>query len=70
MSYKFPGDKIQIIKGSALKTIEGDQDLGVKPIMELVKAVDDTIPQPDRPKTKPFLMPIEDVFQYQEEELL
>ena len=61
-SYKFPGDKIPIIKGSALKAIEGDQDLGVKPIMELMKAVDDTIPQPDRPKDKPFLMPIEDVF--------
>tara|TARA_B100000886_G_scaffold104651_1_gene69642 strand:+ start:1428 stop:2615 length:1188 start_codon:yes stop_codon:yes gene_type:complete len=61
-SYKFPGDKVPIIKGSALKAIEGDQDLGVKPIMELMKAVDDTIPQPDRPKDKPFLMPIEDVF--------
>ena len=61
-SYKCPGDKIPIIKGSALKAIEGDQDLGVKPIMELMKAVDDTIPQPDRPKDKPFLMPIEDVF--------
>ena len=61
-SYKFPGDKIPIIKGSALKAIEGDQDLGIKPIMELMKAVDDTIPQPDRPKDKPFLMPIEDVF--------
>jgi len=61
-SYQFPGDKIPIIKGSALKAIEGDAELGVKPIEELMKAVDETIPQPDRPKDKPFLMPIEDVF--------
>jgi elongation factor Tu len=61
-SYQFPGDKIPIIKGSALKAIEGDAELGVKPIEELMKAVDDTIPQPERPKDKPFLMPIEDVF--------
>jgi len=60
-SYQFPGDKIPIIKGSALKAIEGDAELGVKPIEELMKAVDETIPQPDRPKDKPFLMPIEDV---------
>jgi len=61
-SYQFPGDKIPIIKGSALKAIEGDAELGIKPIEELMKAVDDTIPQPERPKDKPFLMPIEDVF--------
>ncbi len=61
-SYQFPGDTIPIIKGSALKAIEGDAELGVKPIEELMKAVDETIPQPDRPKDKPFLMPIEDVF--------
>ena len=61
-SYKFPGDKIPIIKGSALKAIEGDAELGIKPIEELMKAVDETIPQPERPKDKPFLMPIEDVF--------
>ena len=61
-SYQFPGDTIPIIKGSALKAIEGDAELGVKPIEELMKAVDDTIPQPERPKDKPFLMPIEDVF--------
>jgi len=61
-SYQFPGDKIPIIKGSALKAIEGDADLGIKPIEELMKAVDETIPQPERPKDKPFLMPIEDVF--------
>ena len=61
-SYQFPGDKIPIIKGSALKAIEGDSELGIKPIEELMKAVDETIPQPERPKDKPFLMPIEDVF--------
>jgi elongation factor Tu len=61
-SYQFPGDKIPIIKGSALKAIEGDAELGIKPIEELMKAVDETIPQPERPKDKPFLMPIEDVF--------
>jgi elongation factor Tu len=61
-SYQFPGDKIPIIKGSALKAIEGDAELGTKPIEELMKAVDETIPQPERPKDKPFLMPIEDVF--------
>src|SRR6056300_113537 len=60
--YQFPGDTIPIIKGSALKAIEGDAELGVKPIEELMKAVDETIPQPERPKDKPFLMPIEDVF--------
>jgi elongation factor Tu len=61
-SYKYPGDKIPIIKGSALKAIEGDVELGEKPILELMKAVDEFIPQPDRPKDKPFIMPIEDVF--------
>lgn len=61
-SYQFPGDTIPIIKGSALKAIEGDAELGIKPIEELMKAVDETIPQPERPKDKSFLMPIEDVF--------
>ena len=62
-SYKFPGDKIPIIKGSALNAVEGkDEATGKKAIMELMKAVDETIPQPDRPKDKPFLMPVEDVF--------
>ncbi len=62
-SYKFPGDKIPIIKGSALNAVEGkDEATGKNAIMELMKAVDDTIPQPERPKDKPFLMPIEDVF--------
>jgi elongation factor Tu len=62
-SYKFPGDKTPIIKGSALAAIEGKNDeIGKNSVMELMKAVDEFIPQPDRPKDKPFLMPVEDVF--------
>ncbi len=62
-SYKFPGDKTPIIKGSALAAVEGkDEEIGKKAIMDLMKAVDEHIPQPDRPKDKPFLMPVEDVF--------
>jgi len=62
-SYKFPGDKIPIIKGSALNAVEGkDEATGKNSILELMKAIDEHIPQPTRPKDKPFLMPIEDVF--------
>ena len=62
-SYDFPGDDIPIVKGSALAALEGsDQATGADSIMELMAAVDDYIPQPDRPKDQPFLMPIEDVF--------
>jgi elongation factor Tu len=62
-SYKFPGDKTPIIKGSALAAVEGkDEATGKNSIIELMKAVDDFIPQPERPKDKPFLMPVEDVF--------
>jgi elongation factor Tu len=62
-SYQFPGDKIPVIKGSALMALEGkNEELGKKAILELMAAVDDYIPQPDRPKDQPFLMPIEDVF--------
>ena len=62
-SYGFPGDEIPIIKGSALAVLEnGDPKIGRDSIIELMKAVDEYIPQPDRPKDKPFLMPIEDVF--------
>jgi len=62
-SYEFPGDDIPIIKGSALAALEGrDKEIGEDSIRALLKAVDDYIPQPDRPKDKPFLMPIEDVF--------
>jgi elongation factor Tu len=62
-SYKFPGDKTPIIKGSALAAVEGkDEATGKNSILELMKAVDEFIPQPSRPKDKPFLMPVEDVF--------
>ena len=62
-SYKFPGSKTPIIKGSALAAIEGkDEAIGKNSILELMKAIDEFIPQPTRPKDKPFLMPVEDVF--------
>ena len=62
-SYKFPGDKIPIVKGSALAAVEGkDEATGKNSILELMKAIDEHIPQPQRPKDKPFLMPVEDVF--------
>ena len=61
--YKFPGDKVPVIKGSALVALEGgDPKLGHDAILELMKAVDEYIPQPERPVDLPFLMPIEDVF--------
>ncbi|MGC3989135.1 MAG: elongation factor Tu [Chthoniobacteraceae bacterium] len=59
--YEFPGDKIPIVKGSALKALEGDAD-AEKQILALVDAVDEYIPVPERPVDLPFLMPIEDVF--------
>jgi len=59
----FDGDNIPIIKGSALAALEDSNDeIGKKAILELMKAVDEWIPQPERPVDKPFLMPIEDVF--------
>ena len=62
-SYDFPGDDIPIVKGSALAAIEdSDAATGKDSIMELMAQVDDYIPQPERPKDQPFLMPIEDVF--------
>ena len=62
-SYNFPGDDIPIIKGSALAALEGrDDEIGKNAIIELMKSVDEYIPQPERPKDQPFLMPIEDVF--------
>jgi len=62
-SYKFPGDKVPVIKGSALKALEGDAgELGEQAIMQLMSAVDEYVPQPKREKDKPFLMPVEDVF--------
>ena len=59
--YKYPGDKVPIIKGSALKAYEGDKE-AEKQILELIKAIDESIPQPKRDVEKPFLMPVEDVF--------
>jgi len=59
--YKFPGDDIPVIRGSALKALEGDA-AAVGAIEELMKAVDEYIPLPERPVDKPFLMPVEDVF--------
>jgi len=61
--YEFPGDSIPIVKGSALAAVEGkDDEMGKNSIIELMKAIDEHIPQPERDKDKPFLMPIEDVF--------
>jgi elongation factor Tu len=61
--YDFPGDDIPIVRGSALAALESrDDEIGKNMILELMKAVDDYIPQPDRPVDQPFLMPIEDVF--------
>ncbi|HET7628986.1 MAG TPA: elongation factor Tu [Bacillales bacterium] len=59
--YEFPGDDVPVIKGSALKAIEGD-DQHEKAILELMEAVDTYIPTPERDHDKPFMMPVEDVF--------
>ncbi|MBT5570671.1 MAG: elongation factor Tu [Alphaproteobacteria bacterium] len=62
-SYDFPGDDIPIVKGSALAALEGrDEEIGSSSIVALMSEVDGYIPQPDRPRDQPFLMPIEDVF--------
>jgi elongation factor Tu len=61
--YEFPGDDTPIIIGSALKALEGDtSDIGVPAVQKLIEALDDYIPEPERPVDRPFLMPIEDVF--------
>jgi elongation factor Tu len=60
-NYDFPGDDVPVIKGSALKALEGDED-AKNTIMELTAALDDYIPEPQRDLDKPFLMPVEDVF--------
>ena len=60
-SYDFPGDEIPIIKGSAVKALEGDPE-AKQSILDLMDAVDSYIPTPERPIDKPFLMPVEDVF--------
>jgi elongation factor Tu len=61
--YNFPGDKIPIVRGSALMALENQKpELGHDAVLKLMQAVDEFIPQPDRPIDKPFLMPVEDVF--------
>ena len=60
-SYEFPGDDLPIVMGSAVKALEGDAEYSAK-ILELMAAVDEYIPTPERPTEKPFLMPVEDVF--------
>jgi elongation factor Tu len=60
--YEFPGDEVPIIKGSALKALENDDEESEKPIWDLLKAMDEYIPLPERDKDKPFLMSVEDVF--------
>jgi len=62
--YEFPGDDVPVIRGSAVKAMEASSadDEAIKPILELVKALDDYIPEPERPVDQPFLMAIEDVF--------
>ena len=62
--YEFPGDEVPVIKGSALKALQADDpnDEAYKSIQELLDAMDEFIPEPERPLDKPFLMPIEDVF--------
>jgi elongation factor Tu len=59
--YEFPGDEVPIIKGSALKALEGDEE-AKQSIIELAAALDEYIPEPERDLDKPFLMPVEDVF--------
>jgi len=62
-SYKFPGDKVPVVTGSALKALEGDKgEMGEGAIMKLMEACDSFIPEPKRDVDKPFLMPVEDVF--------
>src|SRR5699024_8321888 len=59
--YDFPGDDVPVIAGSALKALEGDEEYEQK-IIELMEAVDEYIPEPERDTDKPFMMPVEDVF--------
>lgn len=64
--YKFPGDDIPIIRGSALSALQStNEEIGKKAILKLMEAVDEYIPDPVRQLDKPFLMPIEDVFSIQ-----
>ena len=62
-AYEFPGDDLPVVRGSGLAALEGrDDEIGKNQILALMEAVDTYIPQPERPKDRPFLMPIEDVF--------
>ena len=62
-SYEFPGDDLPVVPGSALKALEGDPgEMGEGSVVELMKACDESIPEPERDVDKPFLMPVEDVF--------
>jgi len=62
-SYEFPGDDLPVVPGSALKALEGDPgEMGEASVVELMKACDESIPEPERDVDKPFLMPVEDVF--------
>ncbi len=60
--YEFPGDEVPVIRGSALKALENPSGDDAKPVLDLMKALDESIPEPKRDVDKPFLMPIEDVF--------
>jgi len=60
--YEFPGDEVPVIRGSALKALENPSGDDAKPVLDLMKALDESIPEPKRDIDKPFLMPIEDVF--------
>jgi elongation factor Tu len=60
--YEFPGDEVPVIRGSALKALENPSGDDAKPVLDLVKALDDFIPEPKRDVDQPFLMPIEDIF--------
>lgn len=63
---RFPGDDIPIVRGSALAALKGENDaLGKEKILELMQAVDDYVPTPQRALDKPFAMPVEDVFSIQ-----
>lgn len=69
--YKFPGDEIPIVRGSALSALEGtNEEIGKKAILKLMEAVDSYIPDPVRQLDKPFLMPVEDVFTIQVKDML
>src|SRR3712207_2007254 len=62
-SYQFPGDDVPVVRGSALCALEDrEPEIGERAVLALMEAVDAAIPQPERPKDRPFLMPVEDVF--------